>query len=41
MPDGLREAIKAAAKREARTMNAEIVRNLRAIYLPEEQQEQD
>lgn len=41
MPDDLKEKIKQAAARECRSMNAEIVRHLRAIYLPEEQQEQD
>lgn len=35
MPDELKREIKAAAAREGRSMNAQIVQHLRAIYQPE------
>lgn len=38
LPDGMRDAIKAAAKREGRSMNAQIVQHLRAIYQPVQQE---
>lgn len=39
MPDDLKERVRREAKREGRSMNAQIVQNLRAIYRSEEQKE--
>lgn len=39
MPDDLKALVKDAAAREGRSMNAQIVQHLRAIYQPEERQE--
>ncbi len=39
LPEGMREQIKQAAAQEGRSMNAQIVQHLRAIYQPTERQE--
>lgn len=39
MPDDLKEQVKDAAAREGRSMNAQIVQHLRAIYQPDDQKE--
>lgn len=39
LPDGMRDAIKQAAAQEGRSMNAQIVQHLRAIYQPTDRQE--
>ncbi|MDR5650988.1 Arc family DNA-binding protein [Ruixingdingia sedimenti] len=39
MPDDLKDQIKQAAAQEGRSMNAQIVQHLRAIYQPTERQE--
>lgn len=39
LPDGMRDAIKRAAVEEGRSMNAQIVQHLRAIYQPTDKQE--
>lgn len=39
LPDGMRDRIKAAAEREGRSMNSQIVQHLRAIYRPTDKQE--
>lgn len=39
LPEGMREQIRQAAKAEGRSMNAQIVQHLRAIYQPTERQE--
>ncbi|OWJ72511.1 hypothetical protein CDV50_04885 [Haematobacter massiliensis] len=38
LPDGMRDAIKEAAAQEGRSMNAQIVQHLRAIYQPVKQE---
>ena len=37
LPDGMRDAIRESAAREDRSMNAQIVQHLRAIYQPEKE----
>ncbi len=39
LPDGMRDRIKRAAAQEGRSMNAQIVQHLKAIYQPTETQE--
>lgn len=38
LPDGMRDQIKRAAVEEGRSMNAQIVQHLRAIYPPTDRQ---
>lgn len=39
MPDDLKDQIKQAAAQEGRSMNAQIVQHLRAIYQPAERED--